>query len=781
MTSAGRIPGLGVRDPRGLRVLWAIALAAAGWCGAIRPACAVRTMTWTEPSGSVPRGGADAIAFGPTGTILLGPRVEPLAEQDASEADLQKRIIPDPIVWSAGTDAQGNLYLGTGHSGRVVKVDAHGIATVLAELPEPEVTALVVARSGVVYAATSPHGAIYALPPAGEPSVFFEPDERYIWSLIEGTGGTLYAGTGETGKLFKISPKGDGSVLYDSPESHITALARDKDGALLAGSSGTGKIYRIGEDGQVRVLYDSNYREIASLAVDAAGQISAAAVAAGEGEVPAPAPRLVVRPGESEGPGLGPDETTLGQPDQSRAREQNPMQAEIEGMIPGAAPRRTREGGGAVFRIGTNGKVDDIWRSSEDVPFVLFVSPDGALLAGTGEPARLLRLEERGKALLLAQFPQGQLTSLLSAGSGGLVGVTNNASAAYTISREPASSGTYTSTVRDAGSGARWGRIRWEATVESGQTLEIQTRTGNGAVPDETWSGWSPPYNDPEGSPIVGPSARFVQWRARLAKPAHGFGSPALRSVTITYLQPNHPPRVRELKMLGWNETPSDDETGLDERPADATVHAQADQPGDRDGSIVETAGGTKDAGSNEPGRPKRIIVWHGEDPEGDRIVYSAYLQREGDSGWSLACKEAVESTCAFDETTWPEGRYRVKVVATDAPSNFPSEALEAEAIAEGALIDHTPPSLKKQGGSAGRIQVLATDHDSTIVSAEILVGDRVVAAARPVDGVLDSRAEMFEIEGFPDRAGSAPAAGAEKRRLRVRDSSGNSATADLD
>src|SRR5262249_40930059 len=109
----------------------------------------------------------------------------------------------------------------------------------------------------------------------------------------------------------------------------------------------------------------------------------------------------------------------------------------------------------------------------------------------------------------------------------------------------------------------------------------------------------------------------------------------------------------------------------------------------------------------------------------------------------------------------------------SDAPSNYPSETLEAETVTEGVLIDHTPPVLEKLASTEGRIQIRASDALSTIESAEIYEGDRAIAAARPRDGGLDPRVEILEV----DR----PAPGAGKRTLRVRDSSGNEATLPLD
>ena len=52
--------------------------------------------------------------------------------------------------------------------------------------------------------------------------------------------------------------------------------------------------------------------------------------------------------------------------------------------------------------------------------------------------------------------------------------------------------------MRDAGTVATWGAIRWRASGRAGQ-VQIVTRSGNTATPDETWSAWSKPYTIADG------------------------------------------------------------------------------------------------------------------------------------------------------------------------------------------------------------------------------------------------------------------------------------------
>jgi hypothetical protein len=734
------------------------------------PAWAVRPILWTEGASGPRLGDAESVAFTTQNAIVLAPRIEDLAPQPASSAPSVETAtsdsVSDPLVWCEAIDPKGNVYLGTGHSGRILRVSSRGEISVVGSLPEPEVTALLVSRAGEIFAASSPNGAVYKLGKDGTPAVFYEPEERYIWALVEDGSGNLFAGTGEKGKIFRITPKGEGSLYYDSTEPHITTLIAERAGSLLAGSDGTGKIYRIGKDQKAVILYDSNYREIADLAEDGSGQIYAAAVAAGAGEIPPPAPRILVRPSDSEAPIARGDDSSPVRPEGQglggRDRDREPFEAEWEGgNPPSSQARAVREGGGAIFRISPQGRVEEMWRSSTDVPYALAATSEGAVYAGTGEPARLLRLEEKGRAVVLSVFPQAQLTDLALDPGGKIFAATSNSGGAYRITRDLSEQGTYSAPVRDAFARAAWGRIRWDALVKAGQRVEIQTRSGNSSVPDDTWSPWSGAYTDAEGSEITSPPARFIQWRARLTRSGSA-ESPVLRSVTLTYLPQNRPPRVRELRLLTFDEAPP---------PIDGE---EPPMPSCTGASLAAATGSAPDSAEKTPVRA-RTLIWHAEDPDDDRLVFRIMAQREGTETWIPVGSDLLEATCALDQSALGEGRYRLKAIASDAPANFAGEALESEGLAEGVMLDLSPPELRRlePKGREGALEVQATDALSPIASAEIQRAERTIAAARPADGVLDSKSERLILE-LP--SGARP----EGLRLRVKDTAGNVSTLDL-
>ena len=91
--------------------------------------------------------------------------------------------IDEPIVWAAVADADGNLYLGTGNAGKVVKVARDGEVSTVFSPEEILSRALAVDADGNLYVGTSPIGRVYRIPPEGRPEIYFDPEDTYIWDL----------------------------------------------------------------------------------------------------------------------------------------------------------------------------------------------------------------------------------------------------------------------------------------------------------------------------------------------------------------------------------------------------------------------------------------------------------------------------------------------------------------------------------------------------------------------------------------------------------------------
>src|ERR1044072_4918610 len=130
----------------------------------------------------VVKGDARGVSIAENGNVMLAPAYALV--YDTKEA----------YIWSSATDAAGNIYLGTGHDGKIFKVEANGAGRLLYDAPELDVTSLATDTQGNLYAGTPPDGKIYKLTPDGKQTVFYDPPDKYIWSLVfDPATSTLYA------------------------------------------------------------------------------------------------------------------------------------------------------------------------------------------------------------------------------------------------------------------------------------------------------------------------------------------------------------------------------------------------------------------------------------------------------------------------------------------------------------------------------------------------------------------------------------------------------------
>ena len=430
-------------------------------------AVALRAATptfWTVSSqGDFLKGDVEDLSIDSDGRVVLGPTAALVAETSA------------PFIWIALPTPDGGFFAGTGNEGKVLRVAKDGRVTTFFDAGELEVHALANAPNGGLYVGTSPDGRIYHVAANGTSKPFFDPEDKYIWSLAVDKAGNVFAATGDKGVIYKIAPDGRGTTFYKTNATNVVTLAFDRAGELLAGTASPGRLFRIDSAGKAFVLLDSPYREIHALRLAPDGTIYAAAVNA---------PQSSDRPASPEPPVTESPRPPVG----TVSAEITGVSVIESGVGPGASPSpprsSRRSGRGGIYRIQTDGLWDLVWDSGEDHPYDLIVEPAGSLLVGTGTEGKIFRIAgEPARATLLARAGARQVTSLMRESSGRIVGTTSNPGKLFSIGAQPARRGSYDSDVRDAGTVATWGVIRWRAATSGGQ-VELFTRSGNTATPD---------------------------------------------------------------------------------------------------------------------------------------------------------------------------------------------------------------------------------------------------------------------------------------------------------
>jgi hypothetical protein len=714
------------------------------------------------------RGRFDGISLSREGRLSLAPKMETVFTSD------------QPVIWSVAEGPDGTLYAGTGHRGRVYRIDRAGKGSLLWTAEQPEVFAVAVDRGGAVYAGTSPDGKVYRIE-NGKATEYFAPKTRYIWSLAAGPDGALYVGTGDQGKVFRVTGVGRGELYYDTGQSHITGLAVDSEGRVLAGTEPNGILYRISARDKAFVLYDASLPEIRAIVPMPDGTVYAAALggsvakraqsaaqaaqglAGGAGA--ATATTTITVEAQNTGPGeIKPPEPAKPQP-QSAAPVSTPQVStqftpvtEVSGIDKSA-----------VYRINPDNTVETLWSSKEENVYDL-LALEKQILFSTDNNGRIYGLAPDRRVTLVAQTNEGETTRLLPSDHS-VLAATSNMGRIFRLGETPGASGSYEAPVHDSGTASRWGSLNWRADAPAGCSVRFRTRSGNSAKPDRTWSDWSEPLADASGSRITSPNARYIQWKAELAGGTSGV-TPVLDSVTLAYLPQNSPPVVKSINVVMQSVAAS--QTA---RPA-ATSPSSAYSVTVSDTGDVNTAApaGTPTQTLPRAATQQITVAWQAEDPDGDRLVYSVYFRGEDETQWKLLRGDTHENSVTFDADVLADGKYFFRVVASDREANPPATAREAQLVSAPVMIDNTPPvvtiAVVRHSGSTAHIEFDAADAASALRRCEYSLDAASWVPVAAADGVIDSLREKFVL----DLTGLAP--GEHLLVIRAADSANNTGVA---
>ena len=652
----------------------------------------------------------------------------------------------ETLALSLAADRNHNLYIGTGHQGKVFRVDASRKGSLWFTAREPEIFALAAAPDGSLYVGSSPEGKIYRVTPDGKSSVFVDPKTKYIWSLVFDAKGDLYAGTGDQGKILRIDPSGKMDVFLESKQTHIMCLLLDRDGNLLAGSVPNGLIYRITPQGKAFVLYQSNLPEIHDLAIDSQGAIYAATLggAGGKGTPDLFPPTGPPAPGQGPTTAVTVTASTTEEASKPPNDSQTPPPGQAQGSsfnraAPQASPfsmPQLPQGRGSLIRIHPDYFVETLWSSNNESIFGLAVRGDHILFStdSNGRIFDLLPSRDGNKLILLTQTRESLASRILLQGPD-LYVATSNIAKLLRVGATLGHEGSYESPVKDSKFISNWGVLAWRAGVPAGATLEFHTRSGNSDRPDKTWSDWAGPYRSAEGSAIQSPPARYLQWKAVFHSTAAS--SPELHDVTVAYLNQNLPPQIRSLSVntSGERTSPSGSTSGTGTSPGSITITATP-------------------SGSQSPGGLGKIqttLTWQAEDPNGDQLVYTLYVRAADEQEWHLLKDKLRQTSYTVESNSLSDGKYVARLVASDRESNPPERARSGELLSAPFWIDNTPPRVRvvrqEAGPTAVQVQFEVQDEISPLRSAEVVTDAGDWRDIYPDDGVTDSRQETFTVK----------------------------------
>ncbi|HEK85681.1 MAG TPA: hypothetical protein ENO29_04940 [Candidatus Aminicenantes bacterium] len=664
------------------------------------------------------KGKFSGVSLSSGGWLSIGPRVEKI------------EVPVEEFYLSIAVSPEGSIYLGTGHGGKIYRIGTDKKAELYFQTAEMDVTSLAVDQKGNLFAGTSPNGKIYKITEKGKADEFFNPQEKYIWDLRFEENGNLLVAVGEGGGIYEVTPAGEGKIIFKPKANHILCLRKGPSGEILAGSSNPGLIYRLSSNWKPSVVYESTYEEIKNIAFDQ------------EGNVYASVSGQVAKPASEAAPISLPPVKLDSATDISvvvSAPQVSPSET-IQTLAPRTGAKPSAPISSAIFQITPDGLARQLWSSSEEMVFGLIYDEDGKkVIFGTGNQGRIYSVDRDGQTELLTQE-----------GSEQIYGLYKIAKKIYLLGNNPCFmgllplgqnlSGEYLSPVLDAKIISSWGRVEWEAKVPQGGLVQIQSRSGNSAEPDETWSDWSPPYSG-TSEKILSPKGRFLQLKVNLKSQA-GSKLPEVTRLLVFYLQTNVAPVIEKLEILPPNQVfikpPEQEEVimGLDKSSQESSKRKD-------ETSIFLTPKRAERQGF-------RTITWDATDGNEDKLSYSVFIRKEEDQNWRLMQDNITEKVFSSDTRNFPDGTYFLKLVASDLPSNPTGTDKKAEKTSRPLVIDNTPPVVKNFSALRTKdgleISFVAEDNYSYIEEAKVLIKPNDWQVVFPVDGICDSRTENFHL-----------------------------------
>lgn len=589
--------------------------------------------------------------------------------------ELHRIAMPEiPVAYSIARATDGTAFIGTGNDGKIFRLRGDTLS-VYAETHQLLVSSLVLGEGGVLYAGTLPEGRVYAIAREGDVrEVVRLPEADHVWALAYSAARhTLFAATGANGKVFAIDANGRAEVYFDAEVQHIMSLALDRDGNLYAGTSDNALLLRIRAPGRAEVVYDFPGTEVTALAY----RDGVLAVAANEFA-------------------------------ESGSASSTPASATTTAARPGASPR-PRAGKGRLFRVGADGRVEQVFNNDDGHFTSVELDASGVMYVGSGKDGRVYRVMPDRTSAMWIDVDERQVLAISLTHSDPLF-VTGDAGAVYRVVAGNPSLCEWTSKVLDAEWTSRFGDLTWRGDG----AIQFQTRSGNTERVDASWSEWSQPMTQP--GPIRSAAARYLQVRARLPQS----NAALLRSVTAYYLPQNQRATVRDVNVARRAPT---------KRVTDAVPETTADD-------------------IPAPSVTARL-TWKLDNPDGDRLRFRLQFRNESQDVWRPMHRDTEiisRLEYAWDTSAVPDGFYRVRVNVSDEPSNPSTYVLTSSADSGPILIDNHAPRIEGIAIEAGHLRGRAVDTLGPISRLEYAIDGGEWRTLFPTDDLLDTASEAFDL-----------------------------------
>jgi hypothetical protein len=616
----------------------------------------------------------------------------------------------------------------------------------LSNTPVPDaqsVFSLAVLKDGSMLVGTSPGGKVYKV--QGENvSLFADTGALAVTAIVEAANG-IYASTMPDGKIYKIA-QGKADVFATLQDvSHIWALIPDKAKTGFYAGTNDGKIMRIEPSGQSSVYMRTDEPHIVSLAMSDNGEMYAGSSGKGLLYKVTGVGRATVLydfPGEEvKAIAVAKNGVVWAIGNEYGEAPEAPKRSPAAGRAQsaGTGGPKAKPGKGQLVRFDAQGRPEKMLSSGEFHYMSLALDDKGNPYVGSGAEGRVYTVDENHVTQLVADTDERQVGAIAMSGPSHVV-VSSDPLVVHRVTAHGGPDAVWTSKVLDCGLRAHFGVLSWRATGP----LELSTRAGNSATPDATWSAWSPALTAP--SKVTSAPGRYVQVRARFSRDPNA----VLTEVQLPFMTDNLRPVVTEV---------SASQKGVLVRDSKEALAPSGGEPPKHDATVK--------------------VTWHVENPDQDQLRYRVAFKKEGSNVWRDLTRPDETLTKAeydWDTVAVPEGKYRVKIEASDELANPPGDIQRHELTSETFAVDNTPPTitLAIQGR---RLKAHAVDGVSPIARIEVAVdGKNEWRPLGAADGMFDSPDESVDAD-----VSSIVPPGSHLVTVRAYDLAGNQVTREVD
>jgi len=148
---------------------------------------------------------------------------------------------------------------------------------------------------------------------------------------------------------------------------------------------------------------------------------------------------------------------------------------------------------------------------------------------------------------------------------------------------------------------------------------------------------------------------------------------------------------------------------------------------------------------------------WLAVDDNNDALEFSLEIKGENEQGWKPLKDKIKDRYYSFDATAFGDGKYQVRVTASDSIANPLNQGLSAQGVSAPFLIDNTAPRILDLGASpaGGRVNLRfkASDSASVVNKTEISLNGGDWRLIDPTVRLADSKDLEFQL--LVDRPGA--------------------------